>query len=103
MTCLAIVTFPTRADLSGDALRALMESAVPRYQGVPALRRKYFIGGAELSGGVYEWESRAAAERFYGEDWFARMTAIYGERPCVQFFAVHALVDNEAGTASIDA
>jgi hypothetical protein len=103
MRCLTIVTFPTRTDLSRDGLRELMEHAVPRYRGVPDLRRKYFIGGPELSGGVYEWESRAAAEGFYGEEWFARITELYGARPHVQYFAIHALVDNDAGTASVDA
>jgi hypothetical protein len=102
MRCLSIVTFPAPAGLTGAGRRAVLEPAVPRYQGVPSLRRKYFIGNAAEGGGVYEWDSRAAAEAFYDDQWFARMQQIYGTRPRVQYFDVYALVDNEAGSSFID-
>lgn len=53
--------------------------------------------------GVYEWESREAAQAFYDEAWFERLRTVYGTQPELQFFDLHALVDNEAQTARIDA
>jgi hypothetical protein len=103
MRCVAIVRFPAPAGLSGDKLRAVLEEAVPRYQGIPGLHRKYFLGNSSFGGGVYEWESRAAARAFYNEQWRERLRTVYGALPQVEYFDVHAVVDNDAGTARIDA
>jgi len=99
MRCLTIVRFPAPAGLGAAELRAMLEEAVPRYRVVPGLLRKYFIGNDTTGGGVYEWDSRAAAEAFYDQAWTERMLAVYGAVPEVEFFDVHALVDNVAGSA----
>lgn len=101
MRCLTVVRFPARADLDPARLRRLLEDTVPRYREVPGLRRKYFIGGPTASGGVYEWQSRDAAAAFHDETWRARMQSLYGASPEVEFFDVHALVDNAAGSTEI--
>ncbi len=103
MRCITLVRFPAPAGLSGMKLRAVLEDAVPRYQKVPGLQRKCFIGNDMHGGGVYEWESRAAAQAFYDEAWFERLLTVYGARPELQFFDLHALVDNDAHTTRIDA
>jgi hypothetical protein len=103
MRCVAIVRFPAPAGLAGDKLRAVLEEAVPRYQGIPGLHRKYFLGNASFGGGVYEWESRAAARAFYNEQWRERLRTVYGALPQVEYFDVHAVVDNDAGTIRVDA
>jgi hypothetical protein len=90
---LTIVTFP--AAPVEDA-RALLEAAAPAYRAVPGLRRKYFIGNAEEAGGVYEWEDRAAAERFFDDDWRARMQQRYDAVPELRMFDLPCLVDNVA-------
>ena len=101
MRCLSIVRFPPPADLDRAQLRELLRKALPRYQVVPGLRRKYFVGNESTGGGVYEWESRAAAEAFYSQDWYERMLDVYGAQPEVELFDVHALVDNDAGRSEI--
>jgi hypothetical protein len=101
MRCLTIVRFPAPAELDPAQLRELLREAVPRYQVVPGLSRKYFIGNESTGGGVYQWESRAAAEAFYSQDWYERMLDVYGTQPEVEFFDVHALVDNETGRSEI--
>lgn len=101
MRCLTVVRFPAPADLDPAELRRVLGDAVPRYQGVPGLRRKYFVGNEATGGGVYEWESRAAAEAFYSQDWYERMLDVYGVQPEVEFFDVHALVDNDTQRTEI--
>jgi hypothetical protein len=103
MRCLAIVRFPAPAGLSGAKLRAVLEDGVPRYQGLPGLRRKYFAGNEIHGGGIYEWDSREAAQAFYNDAWRARLRTVYGAVPEIEFLDIHAVVDNEAGTARIDA
>jgi hypothetical protein len=73
--CVAIVRFPAPAALGGEQLRKVLEDAVPRYQVIPGLHRKYFLGNDTHGGGVYEWHDRA----------------------------LHAVVDNDGLTSVIDA
>ena len=54
-------------------------------------------------GGVYEWESLEAARALYDETWFERLRTVYGAQPELQFFDLHAMVDNDAHVARIDA
>jgi hypothetical protein len=103
MRCIAVVRFPAPADIGGARLRAVLEEGVPRYQGIPGLHRKYFIGNETHGAGVYEWDSRAVAEPFYNATWRERLRTVYGAIPQVEFFELHAVVDNDAGTARIDA
>jgi hypothetical protein len=103
MRCIALVRFPAPAGLTGAKLRAVLEDAVPRYQVIPGLHRKYFIGNDTQGGGVYEWESQEAAHAFYNDAWFERLRVVYGAKPELQFFELHAIVDNDAHTARIDA
>ena len=91
---LTIVTFPAAS--TADP-RALLEAAAPAYRSVPGLRRKYFIGNDEEAGGVYEWEDRASAERFFDADWRTRMEQRYGAVPALRMFELPCLVDNLAG------
>ncbi len=103
MRCLTLVRFPAPANLTGDKLRTVLADAVPRYQGIPGLHRKYFLGNDTHGGGVYEWVSRERAQAFYDDAWRERLRTVYGATPEVQFFDVHAVVDNDAHTARIDA
>ena len=103
MRCIAIVRFPAPAGLTGERLRAVLEEAVPRYLAIPGLHRKYFLGNAGFGGGVYEWESRATAQAFYNETWRERLRSIYGAVPQVEYFDLHAVVDNDSQTMRIDA
>jgi hypothetical protein len=102
MRCLAFVRFPAPSGLTGDKLRAVLEEGVPRYKGIPGLHRKYFLGNSSFGAGVYEWESRATAQAFYNEQWRERLRTVYGAVPQVEYFDVHAMVDNDSGTMRIE-
>jgi len=97
---LTIVALP--AGTYGDAAeaRARTERSAPRFQEIPGLVRKDFVRGA-FDGGVYLWESRAAAEAYLGDAWAARMTEMFGKAPDVTWLDVPCIVDNERGDVRV--
>jgi hypothetical protein len=54
-------------------------------------------------GGIYLWETRAAAEALYNADWKARVKQLYGADPEISWFDTSGIVDNQAGGAIIKA
>lgn len=89
----AFVTFPMTATADAKAFRKVLEDAGPEYTRLPGLRRKYFLAGDGLAGGVYEWDCRASAEAFFDANWYRQMTARYGTRPEVRVFDSPAIAD----------
>ena len=62
----AIVRFRLPEGTTRDDAKAMFEKSGPNYRGVPGLVRKYYLYGDDRTGGgVYLWNSREAAERFY--------------------------------------
>jgi len=80
----------------------LIEQTAPKYQAIPGLRRKYYIGGDGRAGGAYEWDSMAHAEAYYTEDWRAFMEDRYGSDLTIQYFDCAAVVDNVGNRVDID-
>ena len=63
--------------------------------------RKYYLrseNGRHV-GGIYLWETRAAAEAVYNVDWMARVKQLYGAEPQISWFDTPVIVDNQAGGA----
>ena len=59
----AIVRFPLPQGISAEDVKAAYEHSVPSVSGGAGLIRKYYLHGADQTGGgVYLWESREAAE-----------------------------------------
>ena len=46
--------------------------------------------------------TRATAQAFYNEQWRERLRTVYGAMPQVEYFDVHAMVDNDSGTMRIE-
>ena len=92
----AVVTFPAPADMDAPALRALLEEAGPEYTNIPGLRRKYFLSGDGVGGGVYEWENRASADAFYNDDWYKMAQERFGAVPEIVFYGAAAIADGVA-------
>lgn len=92
----AFVTFPMTATADAHAFRKILEEAGPEYTNLPGLRRKYFLAGDGLAGGVYEWDCRTSAEAFFNAGWYQQMTERYGTRPEVRFFDSPAIADGVA-------
>ena len=62
----AVVRFRLPEGTTRDDAKAMFEKSAPNYRGVPGLVRKYYLYGDDRTGGgVYLWNSREAAERFY--------------------------------------
>lgn len=97
---LTLVRFalPEAIDLA-EAERRFRSSA-PKYLALPGLLRKHYVlsDDGRFAGGVYLWESRAAAEAVYSGEWRARVAALYGAEPEILVFDSPVSVDNLAGT-----
>lgn len=91
----AIVRFPIDPQLSADDVRAMFEASAPSYQKLPGLMRKHYLRAEDgnTAGGVYLWESKAAADAVYNEAWRQRLTAKYGAPPIIEFFESPVSVD----------
>lgn len=90
----AIVNFPMTDDVTLDQARELFEGSAPKYKGLPGLVRKYYLFGNGKGGGVYLWESRAAAEAVYTDEWRAMIKERYGAEPEISYFESPVIVDN---------
>jgi hypothetical protein len=79
----------------------MFEKSAPNYRGVPGLVRKYYLYGDDrIGGGVYLWDSRDAAERFYSEAWRSTIAQRYGAQPEILFYETPVIVDNADANAA---
>ncbi|MEI6485895.1 MAG: hypothetical protein WCO11_06460 [Sphingomonadales bacterium] len=92
-----LVAVPIPAGLPKDKLEGLFAASVGDYQGRAGLTRKYFtIGDDGRVGGIYLWESRAAAEAWFNDAWKANVLKRWGAPASVSYFDVPLVVDNAA-------
>ena len=96
---MAIVTFKLPQQQTLEQASATFQSTAPKYLGMAGLVRKnYFLSEDGMrAGGVYLWESRAAAERVYTPEWKAFVKSKYGNEPEIVYVDTPVLVDNEQG------
>jgi hypothetical protein len=96
----AIVTFNLPKRWTVGEAAAVFKSTAPKYLGKPGLVRKhyYITESGERAGGIYLWESKAAAEACYTREWKAMVTEKYGAPPDVLYAEVPVSVDNVANT-----
>ncbi len=95
----AIVQFQLPAPVSLDEATRMFESTAPKYRDLPGLIRKYYLRSEDgrTAGGVYLWESKAAAEKVYSGEWRERVAKLYGNAPQVTYFDTPVIVDNATG------
>ena len=97
----AVVRFPLSEGTTRNDARTMFEKSAPNYRGVPGLIRKYYLYGDDRTGGgVYLWESREAAERFYSASWKSTIAQRYGSPPEILFYETPVIVDNAQGTTT---
>jgi hypothetical protein len=91
----AIVRFPLSPSMSADDVRASFQSSAPSYQNLPGLMRKHYLRAEDgsVGGGVYLWESKAAAEAVYDDAWRQRLTERFGTPPTVEYFESPVMVE----------
>jgi len=94
----SIVTFKLLKRWTVAEAAAVFKSTAPRYLGKPGLVRKhyYVTEAGDRAGGIYLWESKAAAEACYTPEWKAMVTEKYGSPPDILYAEVPVSVDNVA-------
>jgi hypothetical protein len=92
----AIVTFKLPKRWSVAQATEVFRSTAPKYLGKPGLVRKhyYLSEGGNRAGGIYLWETKAAAEACYSQEWRAMVAEKYGVEPDIQYAEVPVSVDN---------
>jgi Putative mono-oxygenase ydhR len=97
-----IVQFALPAPISLAEATRRFESSAPKYQNLAGLVRKYYVRSEDgrSAGGIYLWETRAAAEAVYNTEWRERVEKLYGATPTITWFDSPVIVDNLAGTIS---
>jgi hypothetical protein len=93
--CIVVVQFDLPKRSEEQAVKGATASA-PIYRNLAAkgLVRKDYINGDAGTGGVYLWNSRAAAEAWFTEDRIAELTQRFGARPRLTWYDTHVTVDN---------
>jgi Putative mono-oxygenase ydhR len=95
----SIVTFKLPKRWTVQEAASVFKSTAPKYLGKPGLVRKhyYITEAGDRAGGIYFWESKAAAEACYTSEWRAMVTAKYGAAPEILYAEVPVSVDNVEG------
>ena len=101
--CIVIVQFDLPKRSEEQAISGGLGSA-PTYRGLAGkgLIRKHYLNGDAGTGGVYLWESRAAAEAWYTPELMASLTERFGVAPRLTWYDTHVTVDNLAGETRVD-
>ena len=89
-----LVVVKTPPGATRGMIEAGFTKAVPPYQKIPGLVRKYFTVNDDGFGGIYLWKNRAAAEAWHSPEWRARSKATYGIEPEVTYFDSPLQIDN---------
>ena len=92
----AVVQFELTAGTSLEDATAIFKSTAPRYLGMVGLIRKNYLfdPATGIGGGCYLFESQAAAEAIFNDEWRALIKEKYGAEPDVHFFETPVVVDN---------
>ena len=100
-----IVTFQLPKPATLAEITKTFQGTAPRYQGIPGLLRKnYWMSeDGRRVGGIYVWESRAAADRVYTAEWRTFVESKYGTPPSIEYLHSPVMVDNREGTISVAA
>ena len=97
---ITLVQFPLPEPIDLAEAERRFRSSAPKYLGLPGLLRKHYVltEDGRFAGGIYLWESRAAAEAVYSGEWRERVAVLYGAEPQITFFESPVGVDNGLGT-----
>ncbi|MCK6453376.1 MAG: YdhR family protein [Alphaproteobacteria bacterium] len=100
-----IVLFDLPKGITRAEMIAQFREAAPRWRQNPDLTRKYMIFDLERGkgGGVYLWNSVAAAKRWHDEAFRQRIRATFGSEPTYQYFDTPVIVDNAARDVIVEA
>jgi len=94
-----IVQFNLPVALTLEKAEELFLRSAPQYRDTQGLTRKYYLlaEDGQTAGGVYLWNCRADAERFYSDEWNDFIMEKYGAAPSLSYFFSPVIVDNLSG------
>ena len=96
ITAIVQYKLPPHIDLAACA--AHYRDIAPGFRAVPGLISKQFIYSEDgWAGGVYLWQTRAAADAFYHGPWLDGIRERYGMDPQIKFYETPCITDNAAG------
>jgi hypothetical protein len=97
ITAIVQYQLPPHIDLAACA--AHFRTIAPGFRDVPGLISKQFIYAEDgWAGGVYLWQTQAAAESFYTGPWLDGIRERYGMDPQIKFFQTACITDNTSTT-----
>jgi hypothetical protein len=93
---IAFVQFKLPAPMTQAEATKLFEKSAANYRHLPGLIRKHYVLSDDglMAGGMYFWESRAAAEQAFCGEWRERVRALYHSDPAISWFISPVTVDN---------
>ena len=101
--CIVVVQFDLPKRTEEQAIKGGTGTApIYRDLGKKGLIRKDYLNGETGTGGVYLWESRAAAEAWFTEERMAELTKRFGARPRLTWYDTHVTVDNLKGKTRVN-
>jgi hypothetical protein len=100
ITAIVQYKLPPHIDLAACA--AHYRDIAPGFRAVPGLISKQFIYSEDgWAGGVYLWQTRAAADAFYHGPWLDGIRERYGMDPQITFFQTACITDNATGVVHL--
>lgn len=101
--CIVVVQFDLPKRSHEQAVKGATASA-PIYRGLgdKGLIRKDYLNGDTGTGGVYLWESRAAAEAWFTPARIDELTQRFGVRPRLTWYDTHVTIDNLRRETRVD-
>jgi hypothetical protein len=102
--CVAVVQIPMTTPRSTEQAIESARKSAPTFQGLAAkgLVKKHYLNSPTSGGGVYLWESRAAAEAWFTKERLDDMEKRFGARPTVTYFDSYVTVDNTTGRVLVE-
>ena len=101
--CIVICHFAVPVP-SAEQLVEVAKRSAPKFRqlGALGLISKDYVRGEGGAGGIYVWESRAAAEAWFTEDRLEEYTRTFGVRPVLSWYEANLTVDNKAGETRVN-
>lgn len=101
--CIVICHFALPVPTEEQFIEIAKKSApMFRKLGNLGLISKDYVRNEHGAGGVYVWQSRAAAEAWFTEDKLTEYTRIFGARPTLTWYDANLTVDNKAGQTRVN-
>ena len=101
--CIVICHFALPVSTEEQFIEIAKKSApMFRKLGNIGLISKDYVRNEHGAGGVYVWQSRAAAEAWFTEDKLTEYTRIFGARPTLTWYDANLTVDNKAGQTRVN-